>query len=107
MDILFVDDEEVRNSPVQFGEHGAGDIKYRDVNRDGVISELDMVPIGYSKDPEIVYGFGASYGFKNFDISVFFQGLARESFWMFIVLDRIETNMLNYSQAAKNSLNRT
>lgn len=80
---LFVDDEEVRNSPVQFGEYGAGDIKYRDVNRDGVISELDMVPIGYSKDPEIVYGFGASYGFKNFDISVFFQGLARESFWMF------------------------
>ena len=79
---LFVDDEEVRNSPVQFGEYGAGDIKYRDVNRDGVISELDMVPIGYSKDPEIVYGFGASYGFKNFDISVFFQGLARESFWI-------------------------
>ena len=79
---LFVDDEEVRNSPAQFGEYGAGDIKYRDVNRDGVISELDMVPIGYSKDPEIVYGFGASYGFKNFDISVFFQGLARESFWI-------------------------
>lgn len=79
---LFVDDEEVRNSPVQFGEYGAGDIKYRDVNRDGVISELDMVPIGYSKDPEIVYGFGASYGFKNFDVSVFFQGLARESFWI-------------------------
>ena len=79
---LFVDDEEVRNSPVQFGEYGAGDIKYRYVNRDGVISELDMVPIGYSKDPEIVYGFGASYGFKNFDVSVFFQGLARESFWI-------------------------
>lgn len=79
---LFVDEEEVRNSPIQFGEYGAGDVKYRDVNRDGVISELDMVPIGYPKDPEIVYGFGASYGFKNFDISVFFQGLARESFWI-------------------------
>lgn len=79
---LFVDDEEVKNSPKQFGEYGAGDIKYRDVNRDGVISELDEVPIGHPKDPEIVYGFGASYGFKNFDISVFFQGLARESFWI-------------------------
>lgn len=79
---LFVDEEEVKNSPTQFGEYGAGDIKYRDVNKDGVISELDQVPIGYPTDPEIVYGFGASYGFKNFDISVFFQGLARESFWI-------------------------
>ena len=69
-------------APVQFGEYGAGDIKYRDVNGDGIISELDEVPIGYPTDPEIVYGFGASYGFKNFDISVFFQGLARESFWI-------------------------
>lgn len=79
---LFVDEEEVRNSPTQFGEYGAGDIKYRDVNRDGMISELDQVPIGYPTDPEIVYGFGASYGIKNVDISVFFQGLARESFWI-------------------------
>lgn len=79
---LFVDEEEVRNSPTQFGEYGAGDIKYRDVNRDGMISELDQVPIGYPTDPEIVYGFGASYGIKNVDISIFFQGLARESFWI-------------------------
>ena len=79
---LFVDDNEVANSPVQFGEYGAGDIKYRDVNKDGKITDLDQVPIGYPKEPEIVYGFGASYGYKNWDISVFFQGLARESFWI-------------------------
>lgn len=96
---LFVDDEEVRNSPVQFGEYGAGDIKYRDVNRDGVISELDMVPIGYPTDPEIVYGFGASYGFKNFDFSVFFQGLARESFW--IDYDRVSPFFDNSSTDAR------
>lgn len=79
---LFVDDNEVANSPVQFGEYGAGDIKYRDLNKDGKITELDMSPIGYPKEPEIVYGFGASYGYKNWDISAFFQGLARESFWI-------------------------
>ena len=79
---MFVDDNEVANSPVQFGEYGAGDIKYRDVNKDGKITDLDQVPIGYPKEPEIVYGFGASYGYKNWDISVFFQGLARESFWI-------------------------
>src|SRR5690606_1722551 len=46
---LFVDDAEVYNSPTQsFGETVmAGDIKFRDVNRDGRITELDMVPIGY------------------------------------------------------------
>lgn len=80
---LFVDEAEVTNSPRQnFGEYLAGDIKYRDVNKDGQITELDMVPIGYPTMPEIVYGFGVSYGFKNFDISTFFQGLGRESFWI-------------------------
>jgi len=80
---LFVDEAEVTNSPRQnFGEYLAGDIKYRDINKDGQITELDMVPIGYPTMPEIVYGFGVSYGIKNFDISTFFQGLARESFWI-------------------------
>ena len=31
------------NSPVQFGEYGAGDIKYRDVNKDGKITEIEPV----------------------------------------------------------------
>jgi hypothetical protein len=39
---LFVDEEEVRNSPEQtFGEYGAGDIKYKDINGDMVIDEND------------------------------------------------------------------
>jgi len=81
---LFVDDVEVYNSPTQqFGETVmAGDIKYRDINGDGRITPLDQVPIGYPTSPEIVYGFGTSMGYKNFDLSVFFQGLARESFWL-------------------------
>lgn len=79
---LFVDEEEVRNSPVQFGDYGEGDIKYRDINGDGVITDLDMVPIGYPTEPEIIYGFGFSTGYKGFDFSMFFQGLARESFWI-------------------------
>ncbi|WP_106830199.1 SusC/RagA family TonB-linked outer membrane protein [Parabacteroides pacaensis] len=80
---LFVDDEEVANSPYQnFGEYGAGDIKYHDINGDGQITSLDQVPIGYPTSPEIVYGFGISSGYKNVDFSCFFQGLARESFWI-------------------------
>jgi len=79
---LFVDEEEIRNSPKQFGDYKAGDIKYKDINEDGKISELDMVPLGYPTSPEIVYGFGLSGGWKGFDLSCFFQGLGRESFWI-------------------------
>ncbi|WMI65706.1 TonB-dependent receptor [Aestuariibaculum sp. YM273] len=79
---LFIDDEEVANSPTQFGEVRGGDIKYRDVNGDGYISSNDMVPIGYPTTPEIVYGFGGTVGYKNFDFSIFFQGVARTSFFI-------------------------
>ena len=80
---LFVDDEEAANSPKQnFGIYGGGDIKYTDVNRDGQITAADMVPLGNPTTPEIVYGFGFSAGYKGFDASAFFQGLANESLWI-------------------------
>lgn len=80
---LFVDEDEVANSPQQgFGEYMGGDIKYRDINGDGRITGLDRVPIGNTTEPEIIYGFGLSMGYKNVDFSFFFQGLANESFWI-------------------------
>lgn len=82
---LFIDDEEAANSPSQtsFGsQYGGGDIKYTDVNGDGQITPADRVPIGFPTSPEIIYGFGVSAGWKGFDLSVFFQGLANESFWI-------------------------
>ncbi|GGH03874.1 SusC/RagA family TonB-linked outer membrane protein [Parapedobacter pyrenivorans] len=80
---LFIDEADVANSPVQnFGIYEAGDIKYRDVNGDGKISSLDQVPIGYPTDPEIIYGFGFSAGFKGVDFSCFFQGSGYSAFWI-------------------------
>lgn len=82
---LFVDDKEARNSPSQnFGDNlpMGGDIKYRDVNKDGVINQDDMVPIGLPSTPQIIYGFGFSVGYKNVDFSAFFQGSARSSFFI-------------------------
>jgi TonB-linked SusC/RagA family outer membrane protein len=86
---LFMDDAEALNSPPQMfgGEYGGGDIKYTDVNRDGQITPADKVPIGNPTSPEIIYGFGLSAGYKGFDISVFFQGLGNESFWLSLVDD--------------------
>jgi hypothetical protein len=59
-----------------------GDIKYRDVNGDGAITNTDQVPIGLPQVPEIIYGFGGSLNYKNFDLSLFFQGSARSSFFI-------------------------
>ncbi|MFC0771635.1 SusC/RagA family TonB-linked outer membrane protein [Terrimonas alba] len=88
---LFVDQKEVANSPQQFGDNGlgasqtsvrGGDIKYRDINGDGLITNDDMVPIGYPRQPEIIYGFGASLRYKKIDFSFLFQGSARSSFFI-------------------------
>ncbi|MDR0836508.1 MAG: TonB-dependent receptor [Tannerella sp.] len=81
---LFVDDLEIAHSPSQtsFGTYTAGDIKYRDLNGDGVINSNDRIAMGYPTIPEIQYGFGLSSGYKNFDLSFFFQGNARVSFYI-------------------------
>lgn len=51
-----------------------GDIKYRDMNDDGVIDASDQGYIGGTSTPRIVYGFGGNFEYKNFDFSFFFQG---------------------------------
>ncbi|GAP73012.1 hypothetical protein SAMD00024442_54_14, partial [Candidatus Symbiothrix dinenymphae] len=60
----------------------AGDIKYKDVNGDGVVNQNDQIPMGFPTTPEIQYGFGLSSGFKKVDVSFFFQGSARVSFFI-------------------------
>ena len=80
---LFIDDAEVNNSPQQmFGSYRAGDLKYSDINNDGKIDDTDYVPIGYPTVPEIIYGTGFSLGVYGFDVSCFFQGSARSSFFI-------------------------
>ena len=86
---LFIDQADIDNSPEQFNGFSSsnnsympGDIKYTDVNNDGVVNELDRVPIGKPTVPEIVYGFGVSASYKGYDFSVFMQGVARTSFFI-------------------------
>jgi TonB-linked SusC/RagA family outer membrane protein len=62
--------------PKQFGVVKPGDIKYLDIDGDGTVTDLDKCPIGKPWIPEIVYGFGSSIRYKQFDISFFFQGSA-------------------------------
>jgi TonB-linked SusC/RagA family outer membrane protein len=80
---LFRSYEEIRNSPKQmFGEYMPGDVKYKDVNGDGIINDDDVVPIGASRVPSMIYGFGFSVLWKGFDINIHLQGAGSSSYFI-------------------------
>ncbi|WP_276910779.1 SusC/RagA family TonB-linked outer membrane protein [Hallella colorans] len=84
---LFIDEADVKNSPSQKAlspNVSAGDIKYKDQPNvdgkcDGKIDGNDVVPLGYPKVPQMVYGFGGNVKFKKIDFGMFFQGVAQTS----------------------------
>ncbi len=63
---------DIESSPTLFGQN-PGDLKYRDVNNDGVINALDRTIIGKSI-PDLIFGFNLNIGYQNFSISADFQG---------------------------------
>lgn len=71
---LFADYDDIRTSPKQeFGTVQPGDIKYKDVNGDGVVNDNDKVAIGATTTPNLVYGIGASFAWKGIDVNVHFK----------------------------------
>lgn len=77
-DADFIDGELIEGVPEHtFSKVRPGDIKYKDVNKDGVINDLDRSAIGGTWNPQIVYGFGLNFQYKNFDFGFFFQGNAK------------------------------
>lgn len=54
-----------------------GDIRYKDQNGDGAITDEDVMPIGGTEIPQIVYGFGGLIRYRNFEFVVFAQGVAQ------------------------------
>ena len=57
----------------------AGDLKYRDLDGNGVIDAYDQSYIGKPTVPEIVYGLGFTLGWKGFTLGAFFQGVDRSN----------------------------
>lgn len=89
---IFQNQGEIDKSPRQTFKLNVipGDIRYRDINGDGVINVYDQVAIGYPRTPEIMYGFGGTVAWKGFDLSLYFTGTAHtsmffdgNSFWPF------------------------
>lgn len=74
-DGLFYDQAEIDRHAVQsYGSYSPGDIRYKDLSKDGIINEDDRTYLGYGAVPEIVYGFGIQLSYKGFDLNVDFQG---------------------------------
>jgi len=77
---LFQSQDEIDNSAVQSGDVRVGDIRYKDLNGDGIINSNDQTAIGYGATPRIIYGLNFGGGYKGFDIALFFQGAALVDF---------------------------
>ncbi len=76
---LFKDQKEVDNSADQTplgGRPRPGDLKYKDLNSDGLINNLDIRRIGNGDVPNLVWGGGFNLGYKSFYIGAFFQGIS-------------------------------
>ncbi|MFD0990432.1 SusC/RagA family TonB-linked outer membrane protein [Mariniflexile jejuense] len=71
-DGIFQTNAEVAASPTQVGA-AAGDIKFKDINDDGQITDLDRTYLG-NTIPKYSYGFNFDCNYKNWDLSFFFQG---------------------------------
>lgn len=79
---LFQSWEEIDNYPAApSGTLRPGDIKYLDVNGDGIISNrFDYVKIGYGAIPEINFAMNMEVSYKNFSLSMLWQGVANTDY---------------------------
>jgi TonB-linked SusC/RagA family outer membrane protein len=75
-DGIFNDAEELAQYPRLPGSQ-PGDIRYVDVNKDGVINANDRVREELSNVPQIIYGVNLGATYKNFDLTILLQGQAR------------------------------
>ncbi|MVT43968.1 SusC/RagA family TonB-linked outer membrane protein [Chitinophaga oryziterrae] len=74
--------KELNNRPYNTNGNNArlGDVRYKDINGDGIIDNKDQVPIGYSNLPRIAFNLSVGFSYKGFDVSALFIGTAQGSF---------------------------
>jgi len=81
---LFTDEDDIKFSATQsFGGFKVmpGDIKYKDINGDGVINSDDMVFLSDPTYPRLMYGFGGEMKYKDFTLGILFKGTGKTDFY--------------------------
>lgn len=94
-DGFFNTPEELANRPYNTyssNKEVLGDIKYKDLNGDGLIDYKDVAPIGYNNLPEYSYNFKVGFNYKGFDVNTLFIGTLHGSYYL----------PTNYTQAFNN-----
>ena len=73
---VYMSDEEIQNGPTDklAPDPKPGDIMFKDINGDGEITPDDRTVLG-SYEPKFTYGMTNNFKYKNFDLSVFVQGV--------------------------------
>ncbi|MDR1859856.1 MAG: TonB-dependent receptor [Bacteroidales bacterium] len=74
---LFRDEQDIASSPTQtFGGEAVapGDIKYKDINGDGLVNSDDIIAMSTPTYPRMMYGFGGEFHYKNFRVGILFKG---------------------------------
>ena len=75
---LFQTEEQVKNHAFQNTLTAPGDIIYKDMNNDNIINDLDKVVLG-STIPRYTFGISLGGKYKNWDVSLFFNGVGKSN----------------------------
>jgi TonB-linked SusC/RagA family outer membrane protein len=109
-DGLFQSVKEIESSPVPVDGDGkrvpaedsnngiwVGDVKYKDINGDGVITEADQTNIG-NPWPKLSGGFSNTFSYKNFDLSILITGVYGNDIYNAIRQLSLNPNNVNLSR---------
>lgn len=91
---LFQSEEEIANAPIQYNDKSVsvGDIRYADLNGDGVVNDYDKTVLSYnSGTPKLTFGMNLTANWAGFDFSALLQGAAKVD----IMMTKDARNMFN------------
>lgn len=98
---FFQNQEEIDSYPAApSGVLRSGDLKYKDINGDGLISsDFDYIKTGYGAIPEINYALNMEVSYKNFYLSMLWQGVANTDYELSGVYDSGVTSSTVYTES--------
>lgn len=73
----FFNSEDEIDLTYDFGTPRVGDLRYSDLNGDGIINQKDMAPVGTGSIPRYYYGFNGEVKYKDFDLNFLLQGVGK------------------------------
>ncbi|NJK86169.1 MAG: TonB-dependent receptor [Bacteroidales bacterium] len=95
-DGLFMTNEELTQGPFQPNAR-IGDVRFKDIDQDGVISNNDQTVLG-SPLPNFIYGLTSNFYYRNFDLNMFIHGVQGNK--IYNNLYRVMMGQMGYQQAS-------